>query len=63
MNGQQELGGTEICALCHEDTGIPKHLHVDHPLRNGHYVETSGQLCPSCWNKVYGLGAANAKEI
>ena len=46
--------GTEICVLCHKDTGIPSELPADHPKRLGSYVEGNGQLHPACFGQVYG---------
>ena len=54
MNVGQEPQLTEACVCCHEDTGIIKNLDINHPKRNGHYVEGGGQLCQSCWKRVYG---------
>lgn len=41
---------TEHCVACGKDTAIPVDMHVD--LRF-HYVEGAGQLCRTCYNKVY----------
>lgn len=45
---QQAL--TETCVLCHKDTGISKNAPV--ASRFG-YVEGAGQLCPSCYARIY----------
>jgi hypothetical protein len=39
---------TEMCILCHEDTGILRKLHIDDPGRGGNYIEGAGQLCKNC---------------
>ena len=44
---------TEICVLCHKDTGIPKGCHINDPKRKENYVEGSGQLCEGCAATVY----------
>jgi hypothetical protein len=41
---------TEKCVLCGAETDVPIDLHID--LRKN-YVESAGQLCPGCYNKIY----------
>lgn len=51
---------TETCILCGKGTKIPCSLHIYDPRRNdtlnvhigSHYVDGSGQLCDSCFDKV-----------
>ena len=47
---------TEKCvgSGCNKDTGIPKNLAIDDPHRLECYVEGVGQLCPKCYDKIYG---------
>ncbi len=40
----------DTCVLCDCDTGYDTYTSVKD--RNN-YVEGSGQLCETCWNKVY----------
>ena len=40
----------EKCVVCNIETDVPVDKHVD--LRY-HYVEGAGQLCKSCWEKIY----------
>ena len=40
----------EKCVVCNIETDVPVDKPVD--LRY-HYVEGAGQLCKSCWEKVY----------
>ena len=58
----QANSATEICVLCHKDTGIPCNCHVDDRLRKGHYVQGSGQLCKSCFNAVY-YSSTDTREV
>jgi hypothetical protein len=41
---------TEICVICGKDTGVPVNQNID--LRKT-YVEGAGQLCSTCYNKLY----------
>jgi len=41
----------ENCVSCGEETRVPKILNTD---ARAFYVEGAGQLCESCYNKVYG---------
>ena len=40
----------ETCVICSVETDVPIDKHID--LRY-HYVEGAGQLCKSCWEKIY----------
>ena len=39
------------CVLCGRATDVSAALPID---RRDHYVEGCGQLCRSCWKKLYG---------
>ena len=41
---------TEPCVSCGVDTKVPKSLHID---QRAYYVEGSGQLCKTCFDKIY----------
>ena len=41
----------ERCVLCGKETDVPLSLPID---RRDCYVESSGQLCRDCWQRVYG---------
>ena len=41
---------TDLCVSCEDDTNVPVNLSVD---QRPHYVEGSGQLCITCYNKLY----------
>jgi mannose-6-phosphate isomerase-like protein (cupin superfamily) len=43
---------TEKCVSCGVDTGVNVHTHVDFRF---YFVEGAGQLCKSCYNKVYNI--------
>ena len=47
---QEEHNKTEHCVVCGKDTTIPVTMHIDHRF---YYVEGAGQLCRTCYNKVY----------
>ena len=38
------------CINCGCDTIYPVNMHVDFRL---HFIEGAGQLCPSCYEKIY----------
>ena len=38
------------CISCKQETEYDKNTHVD--LRKG-YIDGAGQLCPSCFRKLY----------
>ena len=40
------------CVLCSEETIYPKDMHIDYRM---YYVEGAGQVCKSCYEKVYGV--------
>ena len=40
---------TEICVVCHQDTGIQDDLHID---MRPFYVEGVGQTCSDCYYKA-----------
>ena len=44
----------ENCVLCGKRTALRKSAHID--LRTN-YVEGAGQLCPTCWARVYSYAA------
>lgn len=41
----------EKCISCGIETDEPLNRHIDH-RRN--YVEGAGQLCPGCYERIYG---------
>lgn len=41
----------EKCVLCGEQTNVPINENIEN---RAFYVEGAGQLCESCYNKVYG---------
>ena len=41
----------EKCVACGIDTDVPINQHIDQRF---YYVEGSGQLCRTCWEKIYG---------
>lgn len=41
---------TEKCVGCGVDTKIDVNTHVDYRF---YYVEGAGQLCKSCYDKIY----------
>jgi|APSaa5957512535_1039671.scaffolds.fasta_scaffold22267_6 hypothetical protein len=41
------------CVSCQCETQFDKDTHVD--LRHPYYIEGAGQLCVSCYNKVYNI--------
>ena len=41
----------ERCVLCGKQTNIPVMMPIS---ERAYYVEGSGQLCPECYQKVYG---------
>lgn len=45
----------ETCsgADCGKGLGYPKNTHVNSPLRLSCYVDGRGQLCGSCYRKMY----------
>jgi hypothetical protein len=47
---------TEKCVLCEVQTNVPINEHIDN---RAFYVEGAGQLCESCYNKVYGPRMTN----
>lgn len=38
------------CVLCSEETIYPKDMHIDYRM---YYVEGAGQVCKSCYEKIY----------
>jgi len=38
------------CIICKEDSLYTKNTHIDN---RAHYIEGVGQLCRSCYNKIY----------
>jgi len=42
---------TEKCVSCGAETNVPVNQHIDF---RKHYVEGAGQLCPTCYDKIYG---------
>jgi hypothetical protein len=44
---------TEECVMCLQGTSIPKYSDINDPIRNGHYVEGSGQLCAGCFREIF----------
>lgn len=38
------------CVLCDEETIYPKDMHIDYRM---YYVEGAGQVCKTCYEKVY----------
>jgi hypothetical protein len=42
---------TEKCILCEEQTNVPINQNIEN---RSFYVEGAGQLCESCYNKIYG---------
>jgi hypothetical protein len=53
---EKQTEDTEKCVLCGEDTNVPKTENIDN---RAFYVEGAGQLCESCYNKVYGPRMTN----
>lgn len=47
---QTQRNKTERCVVCYVDTSIPLDMHIDLRL---YYVEGAGQLCKTCYDKVY----------
>ena len=43
---------TEKCISCGVDTGVNVTTHVDYRF---FYVDGAGQLCKTCYNKVYDI--------
>jgi hypothetical protein len=51
---QEELEEKDKCTVCSDDSLYDKTMPID--LRLG-YIETSGQLCLECYDKIYNKGA------
>ena len=49
----------EACVFCGVQTDVPRDTPVD--LR-GNYVEGAGQLCPGCYEKIFGEAITQINE-
>jgi len=50
-NGNQSIAQEmDKCIICKKETKYPKDLNIS---SREHYVEGAGQLCDSCYHKIY----------
>ena len=49
-NGDFKVEHYETCVTCDKVTNTPIDLHIDY---RHNYVEGVGQLCPTCFNRIY----------
>ena len=47
---QKPLRQMDTCVFCGKETTYPEDMHIDYRM---YYIEGAGQLCKSCYEKVY----------
>lgn len=50
VKNKKEWKYKEICIICHKILDVDKRIHI---YQRCFYVEGAGQLCESCYKKIY----------